>query len=60
MRFPSRLPPIDDSPVPGVIPGKVHVHDEPTDQPAPRERPVDTPSPHRTREFWRFRRGHRF
>jgi hypothetical protein len=61
MRFTTRVQPPDDSPAPGVIPGAVHVHNEPdhaarrTSEP---ERPA-RPCASRTRLYWRFGRGHR-
>lgn len=61
MRFSTRLRPADDSPVPGVIPGAVHVHNEPDHAARQRyepDRPV-RPSASRTRPRRRPGRGHR-
>jgi hypothetical protein len=61
MRFTTRVQPAEDSPAPGVIPGAVHVHNEP-DHAARRkhepERPA-RPRASRTRLYSRFGRGHR-
>lgn len=48
MRFTTRVPPPEDSPVPGVIPGKVHVQHEPERDVRPQyepERPTRPPTP---------------
>ena len=61
MRFTSRVQPPDDSPVPGVIPGTVHVHNEPDHtQRAARERETPKrPATANRRLRWWFGRGHR-
>jgi hypothetical protein len=61
MRLSTRVSPPADSPAPGVIPGVVHVHNEP-DHAARAKRGPDRPAqprPLRTRLRWRFSRGHR-
>jgi hypothetical protein len=61
MRFTTRVQPAEDSPAPGVIPGAVHVHNEP--DPAARrryerDRPA-RPRASRMRLRWGSGRGHR-
>ena len=61
MRFTTRVQPPEDSPVPGVIPGAVHVRNEPDRAARPMREP-ERPGPprtSRTRLRWRFGRGHR-
>ncbi len=61
MRYATRVPPLDDSPVPGVIPGTVHVHNEP-DHAARAKRPRESaprPRPSLSRLRRAFGRGHR-
>ena len=63
MRFTSHAQPPDDSPVPGVIPGTVHPHNEPTREHASRLL-LDPPAPappraSQARRRWRIRRGRR-
>ena len=61
MRLTTRAQPPEDSPAPGVIPGAVHVHDEPDH----RERPMRVsetatqPRASRAPRRWQLRRGHR-
>jgi hypothetical protein len=61
MRFSSRLAPPEDSPAPGVIPGAVHVHNEPGHAARPKRGPGRPAQqrPWRTRFSPRFSRGHR-
>jgi hypothetical protein len=61
MRFSTRVPPPEDSPAPGVIPGAVHVHNQPDHAARPKHGPE---RPARPRAAWtglrrRFGRGHR-
>ena len=61
MRFSTRVSPPEDSPAPGVIPGAVHVHNEPDHAARPKHAPE---RPARPRASWirlrrRFGRGHR-
>jgi len=61
MRFSTRAAPPEDSPAPGVIPGAVHVHNEPDHAPRPKrgpDRPAP-PRPSRARFRGRVGRGHR-
>jgi hypothetical protein len=61
MRISSREQPPEDSPVPGVIPGTVHVHNEP-DHAHRTERepePPTRPRPLKRRLRRLFGRGHR-
>lgn len=39
MRFTTRVQPPEDSPAPGVIPGAVHVHNEPDHTARPKREP---------------------
>jgi hypothetical protein len=61
MRFSTRVAPPEDSPAPGVIPGAVHVHNEPDHAARPKRGPGRPAQP---RPSWspflrRFGRGHR-
>ncbi len=61
MRATSNVQPPEDSPVPGVIPGTVHVHNEP-DHAQRAAREPETPTrlrPPKRRLRWLFGRGHR-
>jgi hypothetical protein len=61
MRITTRAQPYDDSPAPGVIPGTVHVHNEPDHAARPKrnaDRPT-RPRPLRTGLRRMFNRGHR-
>ena len=61
MRLSTRAQPPDDSPIPGVIPGTVHVHNEP-DHAERAKREPETARPtcgSLKRLTWRFGRGHR-
>ena len=61
MRFTTRAQPPEDSPAPGVIPGAVHVHNEPDHAARPKHEPERRTRSRasRTRLHWRFGRGHR-
>jgi hypothetical protein len=61
MRFSSRLAPPEDSPAPGVIPGAVHVRNEPDHAARPKRGPgrPAQPRPWRTRFPQRFGPDHR-
>jgi hypothetical protein len=61
MRFTTRVQPPEDSPAPGVIPGAVHVHNEPDHTVRPKHDPESPARPRasRTRLRWRIGRGHR-
>ena len=61
MRFTTRAQPPEDSPAPGVIPGAVHVHNEPDHTARPKHEPERQTRTRAslTRLRRRFGRGHR-
>jgi hypothetical protein len=61
MRFTTRVQPSDESPPPEVIPGTVHLHNEPDHAARRTSEPERPPRPRGslTRLHWRLGRGHR-
>jgi hypothetical protein len=61
MRLSTRVSPPEDSPAPGIIPGAVHVHNEPDHAARPKRGPDRTaqPRPSRFRLLRRSGHGHR-